>query len=398
MVLRKVLLDTQKLIYNILTKINDSKYGAIASMNDLDKLRFCGVLKNKVFAGPKTVSMHITNKCNLSCIYCWYYSPLKNDRSFKGSKIFGQKIKEVDYNFFKEIIDDCCELKVERIQLSAQGEPSMHSRFVDMLDYIKGKGFIISLVTNGTFEKKLLKHLLKVDEITIDFSASNPHLYRKIQSHTTKDFFSTVMRNISFFSELKNKKKKTPYIKVNYILTSKNYKDLPQFFKLISKFKIDYLNVLNMDPSEHNLALSLTKELAEKINSIINKISKNEYCSKIKSNLWRNKKLFNRFLNKLNLTPIRPVTCFNGWYYAFITLNGDVTPCCKMKKQLIAGNIYQDSFKTIWHSKAFAEIRNSGKINLYNHRFKTCDSCCFYKLNQEIYERLNHKSQKRMVN
>ena len=240
-------------------------------MSDSDKLRLCGVLKNRVFIGPKTVSIHLTNICNLSCLYCWYHSPLKN----KESGTTYQEAKEIDYKVYKKIIDDCRELKVERIQFSAQGEPSLHSRFIDIVNYAKENGFILSLNSNGTFTKAILRHLHKIDEICIDFSAPDALLYRELQSHTKKDFFDSVINSLTYFSKLKDKK--IPYIKINYILNSKNYKALSKFFKLMTRFKVDFLNILNVDHYEQTSILSLKKYMLTELNSIIMKeILKNQ--------------------------------------------------------------------------------------------------------------------------
>jgi radical SAM protein with 4Fe4S-binding SPASM domain len=343
----------------------------------------CGVLRGRVFAGPKTVSMHITNICNLSCLYCWYHSPLIKDR-----KLTECKKREMPFEVFKNLIDDCYGLKVERIQLSAQGEPSLHSRFIDMVKYLHRKRFSISLVSNGTFKKAQLRHLLEVDDICVDLSSADPQSYRELQSHKTQDLFSVVMRNLAFFSALKNKNKKTPRIKVNYILNSENYMHLPDIFKLFSEINIDNLNILNVDACDHNSKIALTKTMAHDIEVMLQKLLREKFFLRVASNLHRNHRYSGKFLNKLNLDPMPPPACYHGWYYAFVSLAGNVTPCCKLKRELIAGNLYQASFRDIWNSDEFNKIRISGMTNLYHKRFASCQMCCFYKLNEEVYEKL----------
>lgn len=52
--------------------------------------------------------------------------------------------------------------------------------------------------------------------------------------------------------------------------------------------------------------------------------------------------------------------CYMGWYYARVLTNGDIIPCCKAAKHAL-GNLYKNSFATIWHSEAYQEFRDKAK-------------------------------------
>ncbi|MFC1809485.1 radical SAM/SPASM domain-containing protein [Candidatus Omnitrophota bacterium] len=83
--------------------------------------------------------------------------------------------------------------------------------------------------------------------------------------------------------------------------------------------------------------------------------------------------------------------CYAGWDYARILTNGDVIPCCKGFKNPF-GNIYKESFKTIWFSKTYNEFRIRGKTlqkdDPYFKPFGCLKGCDNYGRNGAIGERL----------
>ena len=344
-------------------------------MNNLDKLRLLGVVKNKVFIGPQTVAFHITNVCNLKCIYCWFHSPFNNNKN--------ERKIELDFEAFKRVMDDCYKLKVNWIQLSAEGEPTLHSRIIDMINYVKEKKLLLRLLTNGTFNKEILKFSSRIDQICINLSASNSDKYTALQSQGNQNIFNKVVGNISSITALK-KKSKTPHIRIGFMLNSQNYNELPHMFKLAFKLNVNELNITMASLERHNRCIEL--KMDKKINEIFKQIMKEKYFLKVKSNILNNYKLYKSFLLPQNIGGAK--ACYNGWYYTFINWNGDVTPCCSIKERLIAGNIYNSSFKKVWLSDTFSKIRISGKNTLYHRRFATCSHCCFYNLNNKIYDKL----------
>ena len=67
--------------------------------------------------------------------------------------------------------------------------------------------------------------------------------------------------------------------------------------------------------------------------------------------------------------------CSGPFKYKFIASNGDVTVCClDTEKQLVIGNINEDSLEKIWDSKRAHEIRMAhikGDLSM----FPVCQKC-----------------------
>lgn len=80
------------------------------------------------------VQIEITTKCNLKCFYC-------------AGRVMKQK--NMDYQLFRSIIDSLPEKSI--INMQGEGEPMSHPTFFYMVDYVKKKGNIPYMITNGTF-------------------------------------------------------------------------------------------------------------------------------------------------------------------------------------------------------------------------------------------------------
>lgn len=95
----------------------------------------------------KHASIAITNRCNLSCEYC--YKSVKYDGC----------VKEIPFDVIKGFINDITEVnvkgnKIETIQLIG-GEPTLHKDFYKICRLVIDKGLGLRISTNGTTSKIL---------------------------------------------------------------------------------------------------------------------------------------------------------------------------------------------------------------------------------------------------
>lgn len=83
------------------------------------------------------VVWNITRTCNLRCLHC--YSSSNADR-YPG---------ELDWEQMTSVVDDLAAYKIPSLLLSG-GEPLIHPRFFDLVDYATEKGLKLTISTNGT--------------------------------------------------------------------------------------------------------------------------------------------------------------------------------------------------------------------------------------------------------
>ncbi|MGE4279593.1 MAG: radical SAM/SPASM domain-containing protein [Magnetospirillum sp.] len=89
---------------------------------------------------PTYVMFDLTNRCNAACVHC------PQSIGFTGQ----DKPSFLDFDVFKQAIDECVGRPIQFVRITADGEPLLHPRVWDMLDYATMKGVgPVGLTTNG---------------------------------------------------------------------------------------------------------------------------------------------------------------------------------------------------------------------------------------------------------
>jgi radical SAM protein with 4Fe4S-binding SPASM domain len=83
------------------------------------------------------VVWNITRTCNLRCVHCYSSS---NAERYPG---------ELDWEQMKGVVDDLSAYEIPSLLLSG-GEPLIHPRFFDLVDYASSKDLKLTISTNGT--------------------------------------------------------------------------------------------------------------------------------------------------------------------------------------------------------------------------------------------------------
>ncbi len=83
------------------------------------------------------VVWNITRTCNLRCVHCYSDSMAQ------------QYPGELDWKQMKSVVDDLAAYKIPSLLLSG-GEPLIHPRFFDLVDYATAAGLKLTISTNGT--------------------------------------------------------------------------------------------------------------------------------------------------------------------------------------------------------------------------------------------------------
>jgi MoaA/NifB/PqqE/SkfB family radical SAM enzyme len=119
---------------------------------------------------PQSISLTITNHCNLRCQMCGQWS----EEGYIRCNIESLK-QELSLNDWKHVVD---ELSIHGIPslLLRGGEPFMFPGIIKLLEYIHTKGMFISIDTNGTMLKQYAEDLLRIGNmhLTISVDGTEP--------------------------------------------------------------------------------------------------------------------------------------------------------------------------------------------------------------------------------
>lgn len=128
---------------------------------------------------PSQVVIDVTEVCNLECIHCPH-------SEFKKSKYYDTRYLDPSLN--AKIVDEVRDRgagKTQYIRYSSEGEPLVHPKGYEMIEYAaRNSGVFVTLTTNGTImNERRTKRLLDsgVHMIDISIDAATPETYARVR-------------------------------------------------------------------------------------------------------------------------------------------------------------------------------------------------------------------------
>ncbi len=141
--------------------------------------------------------------CSLDCVYCEVGKTTKLTLERKEYVLYDKVTAELE-DYFKNNPDP------DFITFSGSGEPTLNSRFGDILDFIKDKkpNIPIAVLTNGTllYDPQVRKELSKADVVLPSLDAATESIFNKINKPARGlDLQKYIQGLIDFRKEFKGK-------------------------------------------------------------------------------------------------------------------------------------------------------------------------------------------------
>ena len=279
--------------------------------------------KKIVYDFPIYLLIEPVSACNLRCIMCFQI-----DESFTSSNKF---MGMIDLDLFKKIIDDAVQGGTRAVTLASRGEPTLHPKLGEMLEYCSGKFFELKINTNGTkLPDKLIHQILKNGVTNMVFSIDS-YAKDEYESIRVKGIFEEVVNNVKRFKEIKEK----------------NYPD-SRCETRVSGVKVDK----NQDPIKFK---NFWKDYVDNVVMV---------------------EMENRWDTYHNPKEIMASgACNYLWERLYIWYDGLCNPCdIDYKSELSVGSVKEKSIKDIWNGEKYNQLRDdhlSGKRN----KVYPCDRC-----------------------
>jgi len=191
----------------------------------------------------------LTEYCNFNCPYC---------RGLD-QKIYGnRKIKQLNLNEVKNIIDIWCKGKpLKNIRFSG-GEPTLHPDIKEIVSYAKSKGINrIAISSNGSNKLKLYKELIKlgVNDYSISLDACCAEDGDKMAGGI-KGSFDIVVSNIKELSKL-------TYVSLGVVFTPDNIKRCIDTIRFAHSLGVADIRIISS--AQWNHPLEGLKEIEQEI-------------------------------------------------------------------------------------------------------------------------------------
>ena len=145
---------------------------------------------------PLYLILEPVSACNLRCPFC-----MQVDEKFTSNQ---EMMGMMDLDLFKKIIDEAYEFGTQTITLTGRGEPTIHPRLGEMLEYCSGKFIELKMNTNATLlNEKLIHQILKSGVTDLVFSVDS-YYKEEFESLRVNANFEKVVENIKKFKSIKD--------------------------------------------------------------------------------------------------------------------------------------------------------------------------------------------------
>lgn len=323
---------------------------------------------------PTQIQIHLTNYCNLKCIFCPTRTLVKElDRR-----------KELERGEWLRIIQEGNELGVREWHICGGGEPLFFT--VDALiimEMIKEFGNYGELITNGTFfRESVVKKIVEIewDKIYVSLDSPFPETQNFLRG---TDCFKKIIDGVKSLVECKRRlKKEKPQIYFHVVICNKNYKHILKMIELTHKLKVDgvLFNALNIWKPEIN-KLKLNEREERELIKLLKNGQKLSNELKVSTNIDEFLKFL--FVEKANVMDkamveevkkgekdFTKIPCYYPWYNVSIFPDGRTLPCFILKDD--GENVKNKSLEEIWFGDYFNTIR---KMFLENRLKEDCAKC-----------------------
>lgn len=265
---------------------------------------------------PISVELHLTNNCNLACPWC-------TDRNLQGNnaQLEFDKVCEL-MRYFGQVGTG--------VTLEGGGEPTVHPKFKDIVEYGSEMGVDMGLITNGTVDISDSLNKLKWVRISLDSSTRDEYIVEK-----GKDFYDKVFSNLKKYKEIRDNR--TCFLGIGYVLTTRNYSNIENVVRKLDELGVDYIY---FRPVEEAPEITPTREELYDLRKRLLNITEN---LRIKFMLTINDRLIDKNAG---------LPCVAHSITSIVHANGDVV-CCEKRRhdEITYGNINQESFANIWKSE-----------------------------------------------
>lgn len=286
--------------------------------------------KNKFADFPPYVTFELVSGCNFKCAMC-PASYLKKSK------------KELDFRLFKDSINEIARYG-SLVRFIGYCEPLLYSRIEDAINYVKEKGLLLQITTNGSLlDEGMVKAITDagVDIVIFSFQGFTKKEYC-LMRNVPPGVYSKVISSIKLL--YKGRISGKPHIKITTTITSRDKPaDRSRFINMHSS----YSDEVQVTGGTHFVFLEQFPDAKELRSGL--KLDRPEV--------------------------IKNKECFIPNYEMKIIENGDVYVCCSaLSDDLHIGNIEKRSLFDLWHSARAKDIRDAligGNLT----RFEDCSVC-----------------------
>jgi MoaA/NifB/PqqE/SkfB family radical SAM enzyme len=315
----------------------------------------------------RCAKIKLTPRCNLRCVFCNYWR--------MGAE------RELPTERWLAVLDELAALSCAKVHFSG-GEPMLRGDVVALVERCTSLGMRANLTTNATLlehDKDRARALMEAGVNGVSVSIDGPTARAHDGIRGIEGAFARTMRGLRNLLAARDKVRPKATIRVNTVLTRRNYSRLPEIVKLVGEMGVDAVDPMPVDErGERRVRLSKA-QVVEYNDFIAPQVLelRRRYGMPCPEHLLypfgrdeRAPKLARRgeYARRYYKHPL----CYVPWLHTFIAWNGDVSLCCMARgKTEPFANVAETPVAEAWAGECYAAIREAFLVE----RPKVCRRC-----------------------
>ncbi len=334
-------------------------------------------MRRPVLSTPRS---EFSDPCNHECVFCWDHPPEDRENADTVQRFGLARPGVMSLEQFKGIVDDLYNMGTLRVDLIGRGEPLLNKSALDMIQYVKGRGMQLQIVTNGSrlFEP-IAQGLVEAqaDRINISLNAGTPETYPLIHVTERPEDYIKVKKNLRFLSDCKiAARSHLPHLSLSFVITSRNYFEIADMIEVAHEVGAQEVQFAHTVIHDGTSDLALNEAQYRELQAALPAARGKAAALGVQNNLAPFGATTPPYMpSEIVGPPVVP--CYVGWYFTVILGNGSVLPCCQCAAPI--GQVTKERrFADVWASGEYAEFRTAAKsLPEKNDRLKTCecDNC-----------------------
>lgn len=326
---------------------------------------------------PTYVQIEPVGQCNLRCPMCSIQ--FRKDGPPYGPPAF------MEFETFVHIIDQFVDM--QELHLQGLGEPMMHPRFFDMVEYAAKKGIRVSTNSNITLlndkrAERCVKSGLDALHISIDSTSAETYERIRVRAH-----FERVVANLErLLAARKRLDSEYPRLRLVMVIMRRNLHELPDIVRFAHRWSIESIFVQHLchDFGETSLPAQYLpmREFVQSETLIEEDPQLVEYyfgeARKVADELGTNLRLPHVRMRLHPPGTPGPKRCDWPWKGGYFSYQGYAMPCCMVSTpdRINFGNISEQQAENLWNGPLYQEFRNQLSSE---EPPEVCRSCSVYK-------------------
>lgn len=321
-------------------------------MEDLsvDKKNFRQAVAATLPYKPLYVKIKLTWRCNLRCKMCIAWQEEAESR--------------LTLPVLNSLAEELAEMGIRKVHFSG-GEALLRRDIFAIIAGFAGLGMRVNITTNGTLlTPKTSARLIAsgIRNISVSLDGASSAIHDLLRGKGTWKQTITGIRNLRAAANNAGLKS---HIRINTVITKKNYLDLAGLPEMVYSAGADRLTLIPVsDPSgRYRLNKQRIREYNEKTAprlaekalelGLFERAEQAYPLGRKNHELEYSKKGY----YALGLYEKQP--CYIPWIHTLIDPRGDIYPCCVMRSGKLLGNLVDaGGFRAVWEGKKYTGLRS----------------------------------------